>query len=359
MGQDRSYFPRRSERALGLRNRAIINAATLISMWAVLRTYALVADDNPTQQNVDQTFGAVLAKPAVAPPSQIRFVTRDATAMYQRRHVPLKFTNFKRRYEPAVPLADHSDALSVAATSWLRPASGDHAHFAIDQAYPEFSIQPDHPTRAGLDISVSGWSIVRGSARQTSLATNGQLGGSQIGIRFAAKLPYVGADVYGRISAPIEGRGKEAALGLSLRPAKHIPVEVLIERRIAIDRQGRNSFALLAAGGIDDRKIGGIALLSGYGQIGVVGVKARDKFADGAIRFEHPLTNARRAQIRIGTGLWGAAQRDVARLDAGPSVALIQKIGSGRLRISAEYRWRVAGRAEPGSGPAVSVGFGL
>ena len=191
------------------------------------------------------------------------------------------------------------------------------------------------------------------------MATNGQLGGSQIGIRLAAKLPHLSVGVYGRVSGPIEGRGKEAALGLSLRPAKRIPVEVLIERRIAIDHQGRNSFALLAAGGIDDRKIGAIALLSGYGQIGVVGVKASDKFADGAIRLERELKSTRRVQIRVGAGLWGAAQPNVARLDAGPSVALIQKIGSGRMRISAEYRWRIAGQAEPGSGPTVTVGFGF
>ena len=359
MGQNRSYFSRRSQRPLRLRHRAIINAATLISVWVVVRTFALVADDNPTPQDVDQTFGAVPAKLAMVPAIPIRVATQYAAATYQHRQVLLSAKSLKRRPGSTIVVADQSDGLSVAKPFWPRSAGANNTHAAIELTQPEFSIRPDQPKRKALDISVSGWSIVRGSARQTSLATNGQLGGSQIGIRFAAKLPYVGADVYGRISAPIEGRGKEAALGLSLRPAKHIPVEVLIERRIAIDRQGRNSFALLAAGGIDDRKIGGIALLSGYGQIGVVGVKARDKFADGAIRFEHPLTNARRAQIRIGTGLWGAAQRDVARLDAGPSVALIQKLGIGRLRISAEYRWRVAGRAEPGSGPAVSVGFGL
>jgi hypothetical protein len=54
--------------------------------------------------------------------------------------------------------------------------------------------------------------------------------------------------------------------------------------------------------------------------------------------------------------MWGGAQRGAARLDVGPAASLSLPIADRNLRLSFEYRRRVAGRAAPGSGPVLAIG---
>ena len=61
---------------------------------------------------------------------------------------------------------------------------------------------------------------------------------------------------------------------------------------------------------------------------------------------------------RIPPGDWGA-QEDAERLDIGPSAGLSFRIGAARGRVSADYRFRVAGDAEPSSGPALTLTAGF
>ncbi|QHL89999.1 hypothetical protein GVO57_03095 [Sphingomonas changnyeongensis] len=117
---------------------------------------------------------------------------------------------------------------------------------------------------------------------------------------------------------------------------------------MAIERGGRNAVALTLFGGVDDVMLPHGLRLSGYGQAGLVGLKRRDAFVDALVRVERPLG----ARLRLGAALWGGAQPGAARLDAGPQLAL----RLGRMRIAAEWRQRIAGRARPGSGPALSLG---
>jgi hypothetical protein len=96
--------------------------------------------------------------------------------------------------------------------------------------------------------------------------------------------------------------------------------------------------------------------LSGYAQTGIVGFARGDGFVDGALQIERALLDRNHTGLRLGVGVWGAAQPNVARIDVGPILAVKQRIGPASLRISAEYRWRVAGQARPASGPALSIG---
>ncbi|MBS0285465.1 MAG: hypothetical protein JSS15_13700, partial [Proteobacteria bacterium] len=54
-------------------------------------------------------------------------------------------------------------------------------------------------------------------------------------------------------------------------------------------------------------------------------------------------------------GAWGGAQRGAARLDVGPAAGVAVPAAMP-LRISLEWRQRIAGDARPGSGPALSIG---
>jgi hypothetical protein len=59
--------------------------------------------------------------------------------------------------------------------------------------------------------------------------------------------------------------------------------------------------------------------------------------------------------FEVGGGLWGAAQPRVARLDVGPSAALRLPVRGANLRLVADWRFRIAGHAAPGGGPALAL----
>jgi hypothetical protein len=89
--------------------------------------------------------------------------------------------------------------------------------------------------------------------------------------------------------------------------------------------------------------------LEAYGQAGVVGAGSRDLFVEASARAAHPAGGG----ISLGAGVWGAAQPGAARFDVGPSLTLrLPQLGAN---LSADWRFRAAGRAQPGSGPALTL----
>jgi hypothetical protein len=217
------------------------------------------------------------------------------------------------------------------------------------------------PRRHFPDPMISAWAIVRPSGSGPILATNGQLGASQTGFRIQQPVLRGGEDgaiaLNLRVSAPIGQKlGGEAGLGLSVQPAKRIPIALIFERRIALDDGGRNALAVIAAGGFDDKRLIKKTSMSGYAQAGVVGFVRKDGFIDGSLRLEQAVLERGRTAFRAGAGVWAAAQPGVERIDAGPIVAVKHRLGSASLRISAEYRWRIGGEARPASGPALTIG---
>ena len=107
----------------------------------------------------------------------------------------------------------------------------------------------------------------------------------------------------------------------------------------------------MAYGGVSEVPVVGPVRLDAYGQAGVVGLRSRDLFFDGAVRAGVPITG----DLSAGVGLWGAAQPGVARLDLGPQISLRLPVEGSSARISAEWRLRIAGGAAPGSGPALTL----
>jgi hypothetical protein len=194
------------------------------------------------------------------------------------------------------------------------------------------------------------------------LSPNGQLGASQYGFRIQRQLvegfKSVSVSANARISAPLrQPTGKEAGIGLAVRRSGKVPVEMIVERRIGLDQGGRDAFAGLVAAGVDDIPVGGGIEVSGYAQAGFVGLRRRAGFVDGSLRIEHEAGAARGARFRLGVGAWGAAQPGVSRIDLGPSISARFRLGKANLRMAGEWRSRVAGRARPGSGPALTLGL--
>ncbi|AUW60322.1 hypothetical protein C1T17_14150 [Sphingobium sp. SCG-1] len=205
--------------------------------------------------------------------------------------------------------------------------------------------------------SLSTWIFWRGSGTGNSLASVGQLGGSQAGARLAFQLFPDAPErlaVYARMTSAMKRpHAPEAAIGISIQPAVQVPVRVAVERRIALDHDARNAMAVMAVGGFGPVLVTNRFTLEGYGQAGVVGIRSRDAFADGKLSLQHPLSVS--LPITAGISVSGGAQPQVARLDIGPQVEARFRIGAQRARLSAEWRQRVAGNARPGSGPAITL----
>ena len=230
-------------------------------------------------------------------------------------------------------------------------------------APPTFTDKP----RSGFDrLSLSSWAIIRQEQPQlidlrgpavpigeAPLASGGTLGGSQAGARLTWR-PSRARAVNLRVSAPLrQGQQKmagEAALGVSWQPLQSVPVRLMAERRKAIGAPGggRDAFALLGEGGVYGRALPWQFRLDGYGQAGVVGVRTRDWFVDGGVTATRPLFG----RFALGAGVWGGAQPGQTRLDVGPRLSMQVRPG---IRTHLDYRHRLFGRSEPGSGFAATV----
>ncbi len=206
------------------------------------------------------------------------------------------------------------------------------------------------PARARTTVSL--WGMARPGA-----ATGGpvQLGGGQAGVRVRIPIAANGRIALAtRLAAPLAGQGREVAVGAEWRPVDG--VAMVLERRIALDRSGSGTGLGMIAG-IDRRDVIAGFDLEAYGQAGAVARDGIEPYADGAVRGVAPVATMRGAVVRLGLGGWGGAQRGAARLDVGPSLTVGMPVGrDSSMRLSVDWRQRVAGNAAPGSGPAVTLG---
>ncbi|MCW4462657.1 hypothetical protein OK349_13145 [Sphingomonas sp. BT-65] len=211
---------------------------------------------------------------------------------------------------------------------------------------PAMLPEPAQPAR----WSASAWFVTRRGA-----ASGGaMLGGDQAGLRIAYHPGSGRIALFARLTAPLAGRGKEAAAGVDWQPTA-APVRVIAEYRAGLDGTPGGPALGLVAG------VYGVSLpldfrLEAYGQAGAVVRKRIDPFADGALRVTREVARAGDARLDVGAGAWGAAQREAARLDVGPSAIATVPVGDSAIRVALDWRERVAGDARPGSGPALSLG---
>jgi hypothetical protein len=144
----------------------------------------------------------------------------------------------------------------------------------------------------------------------------------------------------------------QAAVGLRWQvvPA----MSLYAERLIAIGADARNDWQMRVAGGGTGQR--GRWRWNGYGEAGVIA--SGDVFAGGQGFGGLRVIRLKGSDIVAGAGAWGSYQTgtpDASALDLGPSVATRLPLGRWSLDMSADYRFRVAGNALPGSGPALTI----
>lgn len=322
--------------------------ALIIGGWIGVRAVVLALDYGPST-TPDARPGAVAARL----PAQPSFVQ---AAAWERVRPP---GAWKARQADAPLRLVRLAALAVV------PEGGPEAR-AVPAA--PFMAMPPSPSRPPILVpplaaapasgegrwAASAWLLLR-EGGGAALARGATLGGSQYGGRLGYRLnadaerPFA-ASV--RIYSPLGGGGAEVALGLEWQPLASLPVRILAERRVALEHGGRNAFSLLAHGGVSGRRVAGPVLLDAYGQAGIVGLRSRDAFVDGAAALSVPVGDG----VQAGIGVWGAAQPDASRLDVGPQLSVALPVSGANARLSGAWRVRLAGEAAPGSGPSLTLG---
>jgi hypothetical protein len=245
------------------------------------------------------------------------------------------------------------------------PSAPAHTQRTQDGAQPDpqlsaFITAPaPSAMRRESSLSMSAWMLWRPDAGP-SLATGALLGGAQAGLRLDYRLWSAGRrnlSLYGRLSRALDRpHAEEGAMGLSWRPVEVLPVSLLTERRQRLGAGGRNGFAFLAAGGFGPKPVAPRLTVEGYAQAGVVTLPGAVAFADGRIALDYRLSSARApGDLALGVAVSGGAQPGAERLDIGPQLRLRIPAANGHLRLSAEWRQRIAGSARPASGPAIAL----
>lgn len=207
--------------------------------------------------------------------------------------------------------------------------------------------------------SLGSWIYLRqgGDAAPGGIASGGQLGGSQAGLRLAYALDQTGrARAFARATMAVQQpRQREVALGIVYAPVARWPIDVAVEQRLALGREGRTAIAATVSGGVSGVELPGGFRLDAYGQAGIVGARRRDGFVDGAVVIDHRLGRDEAAPLRVGALAAAAAQPGAARVDVGPRLTLrLPEVGEGS-RIALDWRQRVAGDAAPESGLALTL----
>ena len=212
--------------------------------------------------------------------------------------------------------------------------------------------------------SADAWLLVREGSASSIVADGPSYGRSQAGgvvrYRLSSASP-VRPQAYLRASAALAGAAEqEMAVGASARLIPKVPLRFAAEVRVSetapATRVRPAAFAVTELAPLV-LPLGARAEI--YLQGGYVGGDYATAFVDGQIRAERRVVAVGKTELSAGGGIWGGAQRDAARVDIGPSAAVTFPLARGRGRVSADYRFRVAGDVAPSSGPALTLSAGF
>lgn len=212
--------------------------------------------------------------------------------------------------------------------------------------------------------SADGWIMLRDDTTTPFLPGAPTYGRSQAGavLRYHLRpTSPLRPQIYLRASTALAGaRERELAAGMSARLLPGVPLRLAAEARASETAYGtRFRPAGYAVTELPPVKLPFGARGEAYLQGGYVGGDFATAFVDGQARLDRPLTALGETEASVGVAAWGGAQKGAARLDVGPTAAVTFRLGDARGRIAADYRFHVAGDAEPASGPALTVSAGF
>jgi hypothetical protein len=231
-------------------------------------------------------------------------------------------------------------------------------------AVPFRPVTPMTDIGSGDRWSADAWLLLRKDTTTAVTSGRGSYGQSQLGAVLRYRLaPSSGhrPTAYLRVSQALAGAEEsEAALGLAARPLARVPVAIAGELRLTRTGSGtRTRPAAYAVTELPPIELPGGFTAEAYMQAGYAGGRFATGFVDGQIRAERKLAAHGSAELHAGGGVWGGAQQGASRLDIGPSATVKLTLGTTPARASMDWRFRIAGTAEPRSGPALTISAGF
>jgi len=347
------------------RGEPLIALTTITVGWIAVRAVAWQSPFPPLQPewreiHVVETpsVGAesVFSTPAVIPEAVVRAALQHP-ARLSREPAALASTRDERR-DYAIPSGGWTPQTFAA------PVATPIQRLARPTASPFPTSAPSVASVRTKHLHLDGWFVWRSGS--SGLRVGGQpftYGASQAGV--LARLDLSGnrhvPQVYARaLYAPGKARQADLAVGLSGRPVATVPIRLQAEGRATqSDNRAFVRPAILAVTELAPLELPLGVRAEGYAQAGWVGGRYSTGFVDGQARIDRELIAVGPAEVRIGAGAWGGAQKSAGRLDIGPSVTLDLRDTPVPARISVDYRYRALGDANPGSGVALTLSTGF
>ncbi|MEO1046617.1 MAG: hypothetical protein AAFX04_14355 [Pseudomonadota bacterium] len=321
------------------------------------------------------------APPALEPGQSVRRVNgRSANALVMAMHPQSR--EIAPAGLPRAMLAQHQ----LLYWRHVRPAfvlrTYDASPFtepAVHGAYDKFQLREPGQQRlssaspGNVDrLSLDAWGFVRPGSAVSPIGGRGQYGGSQAGtvLRYrlgdgSASAPTLFARATRAFSGPSQA---ELAIGASIRPVKKLPLRVAAEQRLALDDSGFSRPAFYAYTEMPRLALPQGVSLDSYGQAGAVGVADSAWFFDLQLVAQKQVARDKQRDLSLGVGLWSGGQGPiesdddsglqidhVVRVDIGPGAAIGFSVAGQPASVALDWRQRVAGNADPGSGPALTV----
>lgn len=292
--------------------------------------------------------------PLVAPPATIRQPFDNPTVPAVRIGSPPR--------EQSLALGSPDTAGGILAPASLMGPRVPKQFPLAAPAPPPTSRAPERGKRWHLDA----WAAWRPGAALPRTATGAPLapayGGSQAGAlaRFDLGPGAHPPALYLRAThAPDRPRQSDLAAGISIRPFARVPARLWGEARATRGLGGSEVRpAVMAVSELPRIDLPGKLTADGYLQAGWVGGRDATGFVDGQARVERIFAIGP-VDLAPAAGVWGGAQKYAERLDVGPSLGADLRRAGIPLRLTFDYRFRVAGDARPGNGPAITLSTGF
>lgn len=371
----------------------VIGMALILLSWVGVRTALLGRDSYSAQAEAVTTRLAppVALPPAARPrgPLAAPMARRPAPATAAQSGEPAVQGLIEPVPEMLAPIAPPEPQITPIAPP--SPAPLDQQHLAAGHqllylaALSQIPLPPEalaarpvlsQPATSAAPLASATWTPPRFSGDAwlllrrggTGVGTGGPIpasyGASQAGAvihyRLAPASPLRPAAYLRATSAVRAPHDEELAAGLMLRPIKGLPVSAMAELRATRLQSGTALRpAILLVSEFPPVSLPGGFRAESYGAAGYVGGRFATPFAEGQLRLDRRIARIGPAELRAGAGAWGGAQRGASRLDAGPGATLGFPLGTGSARLSADWRFRLAGQAAPASGPAMTLSAGF
>jgi hypothetical protein len=353
------------------RGQPLLVFAMVLGGWLVLRVllweapFAELAPARVVGANLPPPQAAMrrtpVAHPVAAKPARFRRTDESPVRHFAATRALARPAGRASPENPVVPAHDTAGCSTC-------------GHDAAERILPAAPTQADQRQPAGLFArsgpgiprwSGDAWLFLRKDSAAPLVAGAPAYGRSQAGAVLRYRLAPASGHrpvLYARATRALAGTPEgELAAGLAARPLSGLPVSLSAEVRVHDSVTG--SEVRPAAFAVTELPPARLPLgfrAELYAQAGYVGGRFATAFADGQVRVDRRVVPVgESAELRVGGTVSGGAQKHAERLDVGPSAAVSFRLGEANSRLALDYRFRVAGDAEPRSGPALTFSAGF